>query len=306
MHSLNLKVSYKCSNNCSFCFASELSGLAISEAGIMKAVESGYASGARQLVISGGEPTLFPGLMERILSFAEDRGYERYIVQTNGFGLSKRGPLIDAIDSIACRKEVCVSFSLHGHNAEIHDEMSQSTGAYARLISAIKNIASTRCRIYTNTVISTLNVGHLSEIVNLMKPFRPDVMQFAMMHTTDGNPLGVGLIEASNSVKRLFSCLGVPGQGSCRDFDKQTCLRTEGIPYCLMRGMEECVGESYWPDTLDLYNKDNEYMKDFNQEDYGMRWKSPECCHCIMSSICKGIWKEHANEFSSSGIGPIV
>lgn len=65
------------------------------------------------------------------------------------------------------------------------------------------------------------------------------------------------------------------------------------------------VGESYWPNTLDLYNRDSELMTDFDQLGYGMRWKKSGCRACLMDEICMGIWREHAEEFSRSGVRPI-
>ena len=65
------------------------------------------------------------------------------------------------------------------------------------------------------------------------------------------------------------------------------------------------MGESYWPNTLDLYNRDSELMTDFDQLGYGMRWKKPDCHACLMDEICMGIWREHAEEFLRSGIHPI-
>lgn len=260
------------------------------EKGLLDAIKQGRRNGCTELVISGGEPTLLPDVIEKILVYSQGQGYQKYIIQTNGSGLSENRHLVAVLDEMAQEKEVCISFSIHGHNAKIHDQMCQTEGAFEKLMRAIENISSTKCRIYTNTVISRLNISNLDKIAKKILPFKPEIMQFAMMHLEESNQLQTGLIESALAVRQLKNIVA------------SDILRTEGIPYCLMYGMEKCVGESYWPAALDLYNKNDDYMNNFDQLEYGMRWKSTNCKNCIMNEICAGIWKEHAAEFMRENI----
>lgn len=294
MHCLNLKLTYDCTNHCSFCFSSYLKDIIITYEGVREAVIQGYKNGCRELVLSGGEPTLLADTIEKILNLAEDLGYEKYIIQTNGSGLSNDTNLVHYLDELGKKKDVCISFSLHGHCAEIHDYMSCRNGAFDSLIKAMNNIKNTSCSIYTNTVISKQNIRHLEEIGKLCQSYNAKIIQFSMMHLEIPSELSTGLIEAAQAVKKLSNCIN------------QEVLKTEGIPYCLMHGIEKCVGESYWPNELDLYNKENDYMKEFSQLENGMRWKDDSSCDkCVMNEICMGIWKEHAKEFREAGIRPI-
>lgn len=131
------------------------------------------------------------------------------------------------------------------------------------------------------------------DIAELILKFKPEVLQFSMMHLSTPSEISTGLLEAVMAVREVARY--VPHE----------ILRTEGIPYCLMHGIEQCVGESFWPDKLDLYNKNNDYRVDFKQLDVGMRWKQPECSECLMNEVCMGIWKEHAAEFRVAGVRPI-
>lgn len=296
MHCLNLKITYNCTNNCPFCFAHHLQNEVIEEKGLFNAVYSGYGNGCRELVISGGEPTLLPDTICRLLDYANQLGYEKYILQTNGIGLSENPALVSALDQLALQRDVCISFSIHGHTHEIHDKMSGRRGAFQSLISAISNISTTRCHIYTNTVISSYNIHYVPQIIKLLLPYKPKLIQFAMMHLDHPSDISTGLVETASVLHTLAEL-----PSNITDL-----IKTEGLPYCLMYGLEKCVGESYWPDTLDLYNKDNDYMLSFNQLESGMRWKAPSCKDCIMNELCAGIWKEHSNEFLQSGVHPIV
>lgn len=259
----------------------------------MHAVRRGFEDGCRELVISGGEPTLCPDVICNIILIAEQLGYEKYIIQTNGFGVARDVKLASFLDSVATDKDLGVSFSVHGHVAAIHDKMSSSPGAFGSLMTAISRVSKTHCKLYTNTVISSLNISDLRKVAEMLLPYNPDIVQFSMMHQEEPGELTTGLLESAAAVRNL------------RGVVHTSVLRTEGIPYCLMYGMEECVGESFWPEKLDLYNKDDSYMPSFSQLDSGMRWKKDSCNRCIMNDVCAGIWREHAAEFTASGVRPI-
>lgn len=293
MHCLNLKITYNCTNNCSFCFSSYLKDNVMSLVGMKNAVKQGRKNGCNELVISGGEPTTIPETIIELVNLAEQLGYEKYIIQTNGSGLADNYELVNFLNSIAQHKEVCISFSVHGHTSEIHDKMSRKEGAFHSLMKAIKNISETNCNIYTNTVISLINVENLADIAKVIMPYKPSIMQFSMMHLANPTEISVSLKDSVRAVQRVKNLV---------DFK---ILKTEGIPYCLMYGMEECVGESCWPSTLDIYNKDNKYMNNFKQIDYGMRCKAGFCEKCIMNKICMGVWAENYEEFYNLGINPI-
>ena len=294
MHCLNLKLTYKCTNNCSFCFSSYLKDEIISTKGLFQAVERGSEYGCNELVLSGGEPTTCPDKLCGILSFAAEHGYKKYIIQSNGSGIAENAELTNYIRRFAVNNDLTISFSVHGHTAKIHDTMSQTPGAFDKLMKAIAIISTTtNCGIYTNTVISSLNIDHLKDIWDLLQPYHPVIIQYSMMHLEKSGEMSTGLLEAAAAVRAMKTYV---------DLD---ILKTEGIPYCLMYGMEQCVGESCWPNELDLYNKNEDYMRDFNQLEDGMRWKRDDCSKCIMNEICSGIWKEHAEEFAKSSIHPI-
>lgn len=294
MRCLNLKLTYTCTNRCSFCFSSYLKDEVIGEAGLLREVEDGYRRGCRELVLSGGEPTLCLDTLHDVMRRADEVGYQKYIIQTNGSGFADCADLAPMIGEFARKADVAVSFSIHGHTAQIHDEMSRTPGAFEKLMCAIHRVwAEGSCSIYTNTVMSRTNLPWLRDLALMLLPFQPEIMQFSMMHLKQPGPLSTGLLEAASAVRALGGIVDL------------SILRTEGIPYCLLYGMETCVGESYWPNILDLYNRDSELMTDFDQLGYGMRWKKPDCHACLMDEICMGIWREHAEEFLRSGIHPI-
>ena len=292
MHCLNLKVTYDCTNNCEFCFSRYLKNEVLTLNNLLGTIEKGYRNGARELVLSGGEPTLHEEKLLKCLELADNIGYEKYIIQTNGYGIARGESTLNFISALSKRRDVAISFSIHGANSKTHDELSSTIGAFDKLILAMKRIfEKTSCSIYTNTVVTRINSNELQDIADLVKAFQPEIIQFAMMHAQGLENLSVGLKETALAIRKLNLSHDV--------------LKTEGIPYCFMYGLEKCVGESYWPEVLDIYNREDNYLADFNQREHGMRWKAAFCKKCLMNEICAGIWAEHEEEFLNSNVRPI-
>lgn len=289
MHSLNLKITYRCTNHCPFCFASHLKSEEMSQSSQIEAIIQGYKNGCRSLVLSGGEPTLYPDRVQQLIRYANNLGYESYTLQTNGSGLTENNELVRFIEGISREKDCNISFSIHGHTRTIHDAMSGRDGAFDNLMEAIQRIAhSMTTTIMTNTIISSLNMDVLPQITDLLSQFQVDIMQFAVMHSGHKENFSIGLIKSVNAVRRLLQC------------SRRQNIRTEGLPYCLMYGFEKCVGESYWPNKLDLFNKSKSYISEFDQLDAGMRTKTACCTSCIMNEICVGVWAEHYEELTAN------
>ena len=261
---------------------------------LKNAVVKGRKNGCNELVLSGGEPTLYPNYITELIDLGKSLGYKKYIIQTNGYGLSQYDDLIAYIGNVAEEDDICISFSVHSHIASIHDDVSGNKGAFNNLSDAMNKIIKTNCKIYTNTVVNARNIDDLKDISAYLKKFNVSIMQFSIMHLKEENELSVSFTDAVKAIREL---------GCIVDND---ILKTEGIPYCLLHGMEKCVGESAWPNSLDIYNETDNYLHDFKQLDYGMRKKMTSCDKCIMDKICMGVWKETYGEFSAMKIHPIM
>lgn len=294
LHCLNLKITYDCTNGCSFCFSSFMKGTVIPFKCLREAVIQGASNGCNELVLSGGEPTLYPAYLIDLIELATSLGYEKFIVQTNGYGLSNGGELLDYVSRKSLETEICISFSIHSHETSVHDSICNKDGAFDSLMCAMKNVSATNCKIYTNTVVNTRNIAQLDLIANLVLKYDPEIVQFSMMHLEEESNESVSLFEMVKAIRNLAEIIGS---------DR---IKTEGVPYCLMYGLERCVGESMWPTTLDLYNDVDKYITDFHQLDYNMRKKMDTCSHCIFNDICMGVWKENYNEFLKLNVHPIM
>ena len=293
MRCLNLKITYDCTNNCSFCFSSYMKGKVIPLNSLREAVIHGASNGCNELVLSGGEPTIYPNYVAELIDLASDNGYLKFIVQTNGFGISNSSELLDYLSEKSLKTDICISFSIHSHSSRVHDDICNKEGAFSSLLAAMELISRTNCSIYSNTVVNARNIDQLDSIANLLLRFNPKIMQFSMMHLENKSADSISLLDMVTAIRNLSMIID----------DER--LKTEGIPYCLMYGLERCVGESMWPNTLDLYNDVNKYISDFHQLDYKMRMKMVTCSDCIFDEICMGVWKENYDELIKLNVNPV-
>ena len=60
-------------------------------------------------------------------------------------------------------------FSVHGHIANVHDDLCGNPGAFSSLMDAIDKASRTHCKIYTNTVINARNLIHLNDVAEGVK-----------------------------------------------------------------------------------------------------------------------------------------
>ncbi len=174
---LTVTVDFHCHSACRFCIVQEGMNLfrGVSEEKLRAAVEDNARSKRyRRLCFTGGEVTLEKKLFDYVAIARASGSFEHMRLQTNGRLLADMAfarRLVDAgVDEFFV--------SLHGHDAATQDGISQRPGSFDEAMQGIANLAELGVCLMTNTVICTLNVEHLHEIVDTVRPFRPVRMEF--------------------------------------------------------------------------------------------------------------------------------
>ena len=131
MHA-ELQLTDRCNLRCSYCYAE--AGRGASELTVDRWVELLhllYERGLRSLVLSGGEPLLYPGFLELL---TEIRG--RFIIEVN-----TNGSLLDknALDAIVAADLKAVQVSLDSASPEVHDR-HRGDGSWRRAYLAIQRL----------------------------------------------------------------------------------------------------------------------------------------------------------------------
>lgn len=168
---------FRCNLACTFCMVEDVldryEGASLDQMR-QKLRDPTFMRGAGRVVLSGGEATLEKNLLEYVRAAREIPQVRHVRVQTNGTRLANRGYLKSLLE--AGVDEFFVS--LHGHDVETCDALTQKKGSFRAILAGIEAIAESGAALYTNTVVWRRSYRHLSDIVALVAPYGPLGMEF--------------------------------------------------------------------------------------------------------------------------------
>jgi MoaA/NifB/PqqE/SkfB family radical SAM enzyme len=283
-----------CNSNCIFCFvAKERADMTTREA--MVQLSSSRSSGASEVVLTGGEPTIRKDIFE-IISCAKSLGYRLIQLQTNARMLSYP-EFAERLIKAGVNEVVP---AIHGHTAKVHDYLVRSKGAFVQAIKGIKNVVDKGVYILTDTVIVKQNYKFLPDITKFLYDLGVDQVQLSFVH-----PLENALRNFDVVVPRI-SAVQEPLRSSidiAHELGKP--LTVEGVPFCFLRGAESHAVETHLPQTevRDREHTDEDLAKIRKNEE---KTKGPRCRNCKYNPICEGIWKEYAEKFGFEELVPVV
>ena len=146
-----------CNSKCSFCLDMDTPrNVYLSEDEVKAEIRRGFEElGADKVIISGGEASLHPKFFE-FIRYAKELGYDRVQTVTNGYMFGEKAFYDQAVEAGLGE----ITFSLHGHTAELHDRLTQTKGAFKRIMKAmIRAVRERRVIVNVDTVINKQNVG---------------------------------------------------------------------------------------------------------------------------------------------------
>ena len=195
---MDLALTYRCNNDCAHCYNLEHPGAAVSSNGRTElstqswkhVLDELWDLGIPHIIFTGGEPTLRTDLPE-LISYAESKG------QITGLNTNARR-LADAkyVSTLVQAGLDHVQITLESNQAEIHDHMVGSNGAFQQTVKGIQNVLATRLFVMTNTTMLQDNMdsipGTLDFLANLGVP---TVGLNALIHSGRGASVGSGLPE---------------------------------------------------------------------------------------------------------------
>jgi radical SAM protein with 4Fe4S-binding SPASM domain len=153
---IDLAITYRCNNNCYFCYTGgPRQSNELSTAVWKKVLDKIWASGVPQVVFTGGEPTLREDLVELV---NHAREFVTGLV-TNG---RKLAGLANDLKAVSLDY---VQVSLESAQAAIHDRIVGSQGAWAETCSGIREAKSSGLEVITNTTLTRDNLMHFPELI---------------------------------------------------------------------------------------------------------------------------------------------
>ena len=188
---MDLAITYRCNNDCSHCYnARQRNYPEMSVEQWKKVIDRVWDLRIPHVVFTGGEPTLYNGLVE-LVAYAEELGLITGL-NTNGRKLADQQFLNALIEAGLDH----VQITLESHDPVIHDRMVAAEGAWAQTVSGLKNVLDSRLYVMTNTTLLTHNKDSIDEtLVFLAELGVPTVGLNALIYAGKGASVGTGLRE---------------------------------------------------------------------------------------------------------------
>ncbi|TKB28237.1 radical SAM protein [Desulfopila sp. IMCC35006] len=294
--SMEIEFSRVCNFRCSYCYVDEKVDTSneLSRAEIKDVILQAKELGARKIIILGGEPSIYPHLVEMLAFLAENcLDVEMF---TNGSGIDK------ALAAVLAEHKVRIALKMNSRNEQVQDKLAGKKGAFHiinKALSALQEAGypSQELFLAVSTVICRQNIKELPAMWQWLR--EENIEPYFEIITPQANALenswlGVGPQE----LKELFSQLSAIDQKKFhRNWDPQPplvgnkCMRHQVS--CVVTAVGDvmpCVGVTIALDNIRL-NKLGHILKNSevvnNLKNYREMIKG-ECKSCEKAAECYG------------------
>ena len=302
---------YQCNNRCVFCINTGKRALPPRASAEMRLeIKAAAARGCNYLEFAGGENTIRPDFCA-LVRCARKAGFKKIAVATNGRMFSY--PAFAEAALAAGLTEII--FSIHGHNAALHDGLTGVPGSFLQLLRGIENIRKLfKGTVATNTAITRRNFRSLPEIGAFIDGFGFRNSEFIYADPTYGgvkDNFAELMPRISECAPYMRACLdlaaGWPAEGGLKQFGYNWSVRY--VPLCYFR--------EYYPYQVSearevlLYSNVQHVAPDYvnldaikGRRELG-RSKPAKCLRCALYNECEGIWREYLAVYGDGELKPL-
>lgn len=267
-----LQLTDQCNCTCSFCYQISPEGTPHEYMGaydaLSREMHQAYdEEGWREIILTGGEPTLSPAFLP-LITEARRVGYESVAAATNGRRFAYAPFAREATRRGLDRAWV----SLFGHTAKLHDACTRTPKSFEQTSEGIRNLVATGVEVTCSNVVNKLNHRLLPEYFDYVASLGVRDVQLMGI-----KPFGGAFIHAA----AVFY-----------DFARGAPYVNAGIRYGVSRGFTiKTMGfpKKYFDvtDTVDDNNRALKYF-DYILKKLGGRpyCKGPLCDRCFGRPVC--------------------
>jgi MoaA/NifB/PqqE/SkfB family radical SAM enzyme len=253
--------------------------------------------GTTELAFLGGESTIRPDIIE-LVRFAKEHGFKHVKLTTNGRMLAYPEFVKQLVEAGITK----VLFSFHGHNAEIHDDLTTVPGSFSQMMQGVKNIKEYKnVVIETNTTITKLNYKDLPNMAKLFIKLGMLSSEFIFVF-----PYG-------NSLRNFYSIVpkyseAAPHMKKALDIGKnsKTKVLMRYVPFCILEGYEQYIAELYDPPEREQIGPGVETLDVIKERKTIDRSQVQQCSQCRYEFVCEGPWKVYPKFYGSDEFNPIA
>jgi MoaA/NifB/PqqE/SkfB family radical SAM enzyme len=275
-------IGFKCNNNCISCmlkgYKDKLKPITFNDFKYIVNKECKIYSG---IILSGAEVTLNKDLI-KFVSYAK-LYFKNIRIQTNGRMLSNEVYYKKLIDSGINEFYV----SLNGHNIDIHDKITQTSGSFKQTTNALKKLDDMNVKIMINTVITNLNYKFLPDIIELVSRFKSiKEMEF-------WNYCPMNKIDTYNLIPKLSNVVPYLNKAIQLADKFEISLKFKYFPECILESKSYLL-DNYQPKLyIDKLHWQKYKENTFNQCLYKEICSSIECKGLSLAYVKKYGWEEN-------------
>lgn len=300
MERLELHLTYTCPERCGFCSEDHrmkrYRQFPVTFGRVATVLRMHAERGVRNIHLTGGEPTIFPRFVD-VLRLAKKLRM-RTSVGTIGTRLADRAFATEAMPYLDEGL-----FSLHGPNAELHDDMAGRQGSFEQVTRAI-----TLCRelrpdfgAYVNTVVTRDNVRALGDTVALAGELGAKLIVISNV-----TPEGLGLDRYEELAVPLADLAEVLPTVPERAPD--AIVRFFGTPMCLLGPHRVLSNDLHWDPRVTVEWQDApgkvSYAGIYSWAPDRKRVHAPECEGCADREVCMGVFDRYVELFPTRDLSP--
>lgn len=308
---LYINLDEKCNENCVFCVVKgENQGKfgSMSKKEAKRIIKDFINTGGKNIVFTGGEPTLRNDLPE-IIEYAEQfKTLHSISIITNGARISDEKCLNSLINA---DKKNIINFciSLHSHKEKISELLTRTKGTFKKTIAGIENVIKKGKRLSIYQVITSTNYQDLLGFVKFLHKNYPQIKDVTFAY-----PFPQGNALLNDWIYMKLSSLRPHLLKALKFLEKekyQVNIASCGqFPLCALPGFEEKVLDSLIWSEENISGVVGE--KSFHEfEMMSKEWidqyknKNKKCNQCLLNQYCQGFWKKYIDLFGFDGIQPI-
>jgi MoaA/NifB/PqqE/SkfB family radical SAM enzyme len=267
-----------CNSHCLFCLDMDTPrNVYLSEEDVKAEILRGRTEmNAWKIILSGGEAALHP-LFPEFIRYAKEVGYGRIQTVTNGWRYADK----DFYDKCVEAGLQEMTFSLHGHTAELHNRLTQHKGSFERIIQAIRRAArDPRMIASVDVVINKQNVGVLDKIVELA--IKLGITEFDLLHVI---PQAAAFDHRDVLFYNPRQYLPVLQRVFRLNRHPKFVVWTNRFPVEMLEGMEDLIQDPH--KMIDEINGRRYQVRSYLDTGEPLNCRQPERCeHCFIEPFC--------------------
>ncbi len=290
-----VRLTRTCNNRCIFCLDKDAQdGAFIPLKDIRKDFARGLNEGIRRVVLSGGEPTLHPRFFE-IIKLAKNLGYRHIQVISNGRMFAYK----DFLDSAVNAGVNEVTFSIHGHQAILHDKQTQVRGSFIQSLTGLLNaLKEANLIVNVDVVINKFNVRYLTDILKFF--INLGVSEFDLLQVM---PFGRAWDNKNSVFYELNEYQDVLRQAFRLSKNPNLSIWTNRFPAAYLEGLEGLIQH---PGKLfDEVKGCRDMFEKFIGQGAMMGCWGKRCRYCCLEAFCGDLITLRGNGSLSVRPGPL-